>query len=308
MFDSIMVNCPKCGKENEFQSKSGDCGLDVYTLENCPDDVMIDINRHSPYYCKCGTYFEVDIPSKTPKIVPMTKPKSVHVFALCYNEEVLLPYFYDHYKNKMFVDKITIYDNYSTDRSVEIAKSLGIEVIQYDSKNEIRDDMYLDIKNHCWKKSDCQWVIVCDIDEWLDYSNVDFSKDFQLVESHGYNMLGINTGMGVPSKDYSKTIMFKRASVFEMNYNFGCHQCTPAGTDGINKGFGVLKAAKQRAKLLHHCFISEEYVVARRQMFAKRLSVFNKQKGFGHQYLENTPEAVAKIFEELRANASVVLL
>ena len=45
MYDSIWVNCPKCKKESEFQSKGGDCFLANYTLENCPNDVLKDANR-----------------------------------------------------------------------------------------------------------------------------------------------------------------------------------------------------------------------------------------------------------------------
>ena len=61
MYDSVWVKCPKCKTENEFQTKSGKCLLDNYTLENCPGDVLEDINRHSPHLCKCGTSYEVDI-------------------------------------------------------------------------------------------------------------------------------------------------------------------------------------------------------------------------------------------------------
>ena len=61
MFDSVYVSCPKCGKEKEFQSKSGDCLMYVYDLKDCPDDTLLNVNRHSPYTCKCGTVFEVDI-------------------------------------------------------------------------------------------------------------------------------------------------------------------------------------------------------------------------------------------------------
>ena len=64
MYDSVMVNCPKCGEEHEFQSKSGECLLDVYTLENCPDDVMVNVNRHSPCKCNCGFNYEVDIENR----------------------------------------------------------------------------------------------------------------------------------------------------------------------------------------------------------------------------------------------------
>jgi len=61
MFDSVYVKCPKCETENEFQSKSGDCLCSNYTLENCPEDVLFDVNRHSPYRCECGILYEVDI-------------------------------------------------------------------------------------------------------------------------------------------------------------------------------------------------------------------------------------------------------
>jgi RNase P subunit RPR2 len=69
MYDSVMVNCPQCGKEHEFQSKSGDCLLEVYTLENCPDDVMANVNRHSPCKCDCGALFQVDISTRKAVVV-----------------------------------------------------------------------------------------------------------------------------------------------------------------------------------------------------------------------------------------------
>jgi len=61
MYDSIWIRCPKCKKVNEFQSKSGDCLLHNYNLTNCPDDVLENVNRHSPCNCKCGASYEVDI-------------------------------------------------------------------------------------------------------------------------------------------------------------------------------------------------------------------------------------------------------
>ena len=59
MFDSVWLKCPKCGTENEFQSKSGPCCLGSYTADNVPADVVLDINRHAPTACtKCGTLYE----------------------------------------------------------------------------------------------------------------------------------------------------------------------------------------------------------------------------------------------------------
>ena len=60
-----MVTCPKCGERHEFQSKSGDCNLEVYELHDCPDDVLFNVNRHSPYECDCGSSLSVDVNTRS---------------------------------------------------------------------------------------------------------------------------------------------------------------------------------------------------------------------------------------------------
>lgn len=64
MFDTVWVKCPNCEKENGFQSKSGECILADYNLDNCPADVLVNVNRHSPIRCSCGCEYEVDINTK----------------------------------------------------------------------------------------------------------------------------------------------------------------------------------------------------------------------------------------------------
>lgn len=61
MFDTIYVNCPNCGEQNEFQTKSGQCTLECYTLEDCPSDALYNANRHSPNECSCGASLSIDI-------------------------------------------------------------------------------------------------------------------------------------------------------------------------------------------------------------------------------------------------------
>lgn len=74
MFDSVWVECPKCGTENEFQSKSGFCGLEHYKLDDCPDNVLVNVNRHSPCQChECGILYEVDIHARKAVLI---KPKT----------------------------------------------------------------------------------------------------------------------------------------------------------------------------------------------------------------------------------------
>lgn len=60
MFDTVRVPCPKCGLEEDCQSKSGDCILGYYGLSDAPLEVLADVNRHAPNTCQgCGTLFWV---------------------------------------------------------------------------------------------------------------------------------------------------------------------------------------------------------------------------------------------------------
>jgi len=44
MFDTVVVECPLCKYQNEFQSKYGDCTLETYTIENAPLLLIADLN------------------------------------------------------------------------------------------------------------------------------------------------------------------------------------------------------------------------------------------------------------------------
>ena len=62
LYDIIIIPCPKCSKDYHAQSKSGDCLMDVFLIENAPVDVMGDVNRHAPFTCECGCVFSVEFP------------------------------------------------------------------------------------------------------------------------------------------------------------------------------------------------------------------------------------------------------
>jgi hypothetical protein len=54
MYDIVSVRCPACGRENYFQSKGGECSLATYRLEDAPEDVLSDVNRHVHLCDGCG--------------------------------------------------------------------------------------------------------------------------------------------------------------------------------------------------------------------------------------------------------------
>lgn len=211
----------------------------------------------------------------------------IETYAISYNEELMLPYFIRHYSK---LGDIILYDNYSTDKTVQIANAAGIKVINYDSNNEIRDDIYLDIKNNCWKKSSADWVIICDVDEFLyhpDLIRCLSSTKGTIVTTTGYDMYSEKfpstegqiyeeVTMGMISSGYSKLMIFNPKKIKEIRYGPGCHTANPAGEIIFNNNTGI--------KILHMKYLSKEYVINRHKLYGKRLSQTNKDHKWGIHY------------------------
>jgi hypothetical protein len=71
MYDSVMVNCPECGAEVEFQSKSGDCLLMVYHASGVPSEIARDIEGDREI-CRCGCVMRLAYVKPPAKLVCMT--------------------------------------------------------------------------------------------------------------------------------------------------------------------------------------------------------------------------------------------
>jgi len=169
----------------------------------------------------------------------------INIFLLCYNESILLPLTIAHYKKYLPNCIITIYDNESTDNSVEIAKSLGCDVISWSSNNIIDDFKYIEIKNNCWKKIETGWVIVADMDEWLciteDELNEELKNNTSIISVNGLDMIGESVWIDLTdidlqninkyneNKQESKKLCFLREKIIDMNYALGAHSCDPKG-------------------------------------------------------------------------------
>lgn len=217
---------------------------------------------------------------------------NIHVYTIAYNEEIVLPFMINHYR-KQFPDcKITVYDNQSTDSTRQIALDGGCEVLEYNSNNEIRDDLYLNIKNNCWKKQSEKWALVCDVDELLHITEdellMEQNQGVTIIKTEGWNMIttnpnpsvidleGIKYGSRAPQ--YDKSYLFDTKSLTGINYGAGCHYCSPVGN---------IKHSTRAYKILHYKAISEDYVVMRHLEFGRRMSQQNLKHGWGTHYLDS---------------------
>lgn len=225
----------------------------------------------------------------------------IDVFATCYNEEIMLPYFLKHYKQ--FASKITIFDNMSSDNSVKIMNEYGIDVISFNTNNKFEESVLMNIRNNCWKQSDADWVIVCDIDEFIYHPNLieilSNTKANHII-TEGYEMMSeklpttdgqiydeIKTGFLKP--DYSKPCLFKPNQLTNINFSPGSHTANPTGNVNSISNSGI--------KLLHYKYLNRDILIKKYAIYAIRQSNEMKANGWGN-YQEWTPSVLNKQFDD----------
>jgi len=214
---------------------------------------------------------------------------TIETYCLARNEEKMIPYLMRHYGQ---FSKVILLESNSTDRTVEIAKSMGADVWSFQSKDEINDLWFLELKNNCWKESTADWVIIIDSDEFVFHPNLVkvleetkatifeprlfnmYSKKFPTTNKQIYNEIKYGV------EDRRKMNLFRPKEITEINYTAGCHSAKPEGN--------VILSDKD-IKTLHMRFLSLEYVLQRNKESLRRLSELNKQMGWGfHLYHEET--------------------
>jgi glycosyltransferase involved in cell wall biosynthesis len=217
----------------------------------------------------------------------------IHLYACCYNEQDLLPYFLRYYQD--IADKIIVYDNHSTDESINILKAHPkVTFRYYDSNNELNDFTMLDIYNQSYKESRgvADWVICVDIDEIIVSPKSDlrnalsemFLNGVMIPRVRGFQMVNetfikadkqiwelFKTGVRDP--------LYDKASIFrpeiEINYLPGRHLAEPICEKYLLSSFDELA-------LLHYKFFGRQRFINRSLMIADRNSEINRKNNFGN--------------------------
>ena len=227
----------------------------------------------------------------------------IDVFAIAWNEERMISQFIDWYS---FADSITIFDNYSTDKTAKIALERGCIVKQFGS-SEQDNILMLQTKETCWKESTADWVIVCDIDEFIYHKDLPgflSATSVDLIRTVGYNMispspdLNINIKEGVRDPMYDKTICFKPSVIKSMNWEPGCHTCWPESEY-------YFVESMNEVKLLHFNMVGREQMKERYQQYKNRMCSNDILNGYGIQYLSDAEE-IEKNFDELYSKRETI--
>jgi hypothetical protein len=225
---------------------------------------------------------------------------NINIFLLCYNESIMLPKTVHYYKSRFPKCTITIYDNMSTDNSVELAKSLGCIVHTFNTNNINNVLIKRDVANSCWRSIRKGWIIMADMDEWLDITYKDLVNEIRagttILTIQGYNMVGesnsktlddidlTNIKKYVVHKPESKNLCFLRPHICSMNYSVGSHVCNP---------LGIVKYSTKTYINKHMAFLGLPYIINKITERYKRSKEMQKQNYSVH-YTDDVNKITAK--------------
>jgi len=232
----------------------------------------------------------------------------------------MLPFYLDYYINFVKVDKIVIYDGDSTDNTHEILKQYPqVELII--QKQDGQNDQYLkDTKNNSWKKykDDYDWVIVCDIDEFLYHPNIQEklseykNNGISIPITKGYDMITLNfpefikgnylpniITRGISDNHWmGKKIIFDPQKIEEINYRFGCHDCDPIGD--------IKYSHETELFMLHYKWLSHYYLTKRYKFLSERRSEWNIQHDAGKHFVTNSQITLNEYMEKYNSSTNVL--
>ena len=216
----------------------------------------------------------------------------VHLYAACWNEEMMIPFFLRHYEN--VVDKIFIYDDHSTDKSKELLTAHpkvvwgDLNLFSESDKRHSADFVYFN--NNIWKNSigEADWVIICNIDEL--YYHRDLKKylydcqqsNITIIPSRGWDMVSWQSPQpdvdivkevrkGVRKLRMDKIFAFNPNYIKDTHFSGGRHSALPEGDIKYPKSYDI--------SLLHYRFIGLQNYLGR-TMEKKKRNPYNYRNSY----------------------------
>jgi hypothetical protein len=199
------------------------------------------------------------------------------------NEEHIIPFFLRHYS---FADRIIVWDNGSSDMSREMLEANPkVEVHDWDTNGELRDDELLRMKNDEYRKTGEGWNFIVDVDEFVWHPNIlGFLKScddrgITMPGTVGYDMVSIclpvDDGHSIlPDvvRQGRRNPAYDKCCVVRDN----CHIAYKPGAHSASAvGGRIVGTDKPYLKLLHYRYLSKELVMEKARRI--NLSEYNRR-------------------------------
>lgn len=226
-----------------------------------------------------------------------TSMLTIELYLLCFNEEKMIAHTLNYYSK--ICSRIVLIDNQSTDNSMRLASNYkNVEIKLLDSGNEFNEDQLTASRNNCWKGSTADYVIVCDMDEFLydeqlvEKLRMAKHKKIALPTVIGYNMISDDfpsnyerliteqVQHGVRSPRFDKHIIFDPKKMKEINYRPGAHLCNPEFYE-----HAILDSSIE-FKLLHYKYLGKAYLYKKHEGYVNRMSEISREQKHGAEYLD----------------------
>lgn len=234
---------------------------------------------------------------------------SIDLYAACWNEERIIPFFLRHYEP--LVDRIVIYDDRSTDRSVELLRaSPKVEIRPFKRAAESYLDAHLALFETCWHESRgrADWVCLVDLDEflfqpdWNQYLAAQKDAGVTTIKTVGYDMvsedfppagadLATILTRGQREHHLDKTALFDPDAIEQINHSVGRHLCSPVGR--------LVPLPKHGIQLRHFKTLGLEYLLARTHALATRVNADDLARGWSAHYLRDDDSIRAEFEKQL---------
>jgi glycosyltransferase involved in cell wall biosynthesis len=258
---------------------------------------------------RAKTYGRLLEPAGTsvPRALPAgSRGERIYLFANCWNDARILPFFFRHYDS--LVERYVIYDDGSTDGSLDLlAAHPRVDVRRFvwthpDSFVLSELDHYNEIWKECRETAD--WVLLVDLDELLHASDLGAqlrsyrSRGISVVPAHGFEMvtddfpspdetLAQTRRFGVPSPAMSKLVAFAPRAVDQLNHTPGGHTSSPTGR--------IVAPPRDDVRLLHYKYLGLDYLHNRDGALRARLGPLDRAQEWARHWDESRDGASATL-------------